>query len=64
MEYCGQCPVCDDAVELSDMGSCQLCGQAFHWSDCGDWSEVGNYHVCNNCKSMDGHEDLDEDLEE
>lgn len=50
-EYCGDCPVCGEPVDLEDMGVCHICKQAFHWGDCGDWGV--SEHVCNECKEMD-----------
>lgn len=47
-EYCGDCPVCDEAVDHSDAGFCKTCGQPFHWARCGTWHN--GEHTCDNCK--------------
>ncbi|HAS6603873.1 TPA: hypothetical protein NJ322_004343 [Vibrio parahaemolyticus] len=54
IEYCGDCVVCDDPVDLSDMGACKSCGGAFHWGQCGEWH--GNEHTCSNCMPDDEEE--------
>lgn len=47
---CGNCPVCDELVDLSEAGICARCRQAFHWSQCGQW--VGANHVCDACSDQ------------
>lgn len=47
-EYCGDCCVCGEPVELSDMGVCGKCDSVFHWGSCGEWGV--SEHVCNSCK--------------
>lgn len=51
-EYCGECCVCGEPVDHSDMGNCGDCGQVFHWGGCGEWGN-GSQHECNECKSDD-----------
>lgn len=51
-EYCGQCAVCDDPLEIDEAGFCSRCGQPFCWPYCGGW--IDGEHVCNNC--IDEHE--------
>jgi|AZII01.1.fsa_nt_gi hypothetical protein len=46
-EYCGECTVCNEPVDLSDMGNCSECGSVFHWGDCGTWNN--GQHMCQNC---------------
>lgn len=48
MEYCGECRVCDEPVDLKDMGACATCGNVFHWGQCGEWGPDG--HECEECK--------------
>ena len=47
-EYCGECCVCTEPVDLQDMGNCKTCGGVFHWGKCGEWN--GSEHQCNSCK--------------
>ena len=47
MNYCGDCPVCEEPVDFDDAGFCSECGMAFHWAECGSW--YGSKHCCNNC---------------
>jgi len=49
MEYCGECPVCDDIVEFDESGFCSECGQPFHWGYCGGW--LDDRHKCDNCRT-------------
>jgi len=43
----GDCCVCGDMVDHSEMGNCETCGGVFHWSQCGSW-ENGK-HTCEKC---------------
>ena len=43
----GNCCVCGEMVDHSEMGNCETCGGVFHWSQCGSWE--GGKHTCNNC---------------
>jgi len=47
--YCGECIVCDESVELDDMGNCGECGGVFHWGSCGSWHPDKFEHCCNDC---------------
>ena len=53
MEYCGECVVCDEPVEHSDMGNCGTCGGVFHWGDCGSWHDDKSEHACKTCNDYD-----------
>lgn len=47
-EYCGDCCVCGEPVDHSEMGNCGECNSVFHWGECGEWGN--REHECNNCK--------------
>ena len=44
----GECCVCGEYLDFTDMGNCGTCDQPFHWGRCGGWEGAG--HMCNNCK--------------
>jgi len=48
-EYCGDCCVCGEPVDLSKMGNCEHCYSVFHWGDCGGHSENVTGHACESC---------------
>ncbi|EHK2883961.1 hypothetical protein J7H88_003583 [Vibrio parahaemolyticus] len=54
LEYCGDCCVCDEPVDLSEMGACKSCNNTFHWGDCGEWHN--GQHTCHNCMPDDEEE--------
>lgn len=58
-EYCGNCVICSDPVQIDDAGHCGACGQPFHWGTCGDW---GIGQKCNEC--LDDEEEIEFDEEE
>lgn len=44
----GDCIVCGEIVDHSEMGVCGTCGNVFHWSRCGVWGD--DEHICDICK--------------
>ena len=53
-EYVGDCSVCDEPVDLDDMGNCEMCKRVFHWGLCGTWNN--GQHMCNECIEVYGEE--------
>lgn len=56
----GDCVVCGETVDHSEMGNCGTCGNVFHWRRCGEWGD--NEHICNLCKKVaDEKEKIDQE---
>lgn len=53
-DYCGDCRVCNEPVDIDDSGFCVICKSVFHWGRCGDWGASG--HICNDCKEEEAAE--------
>ena len=52
-EYVGECCICNEPVDIDDMGNCDFCGGVFHWGNCGSWHEWKSKHQCESCREYE-----------
>ncbi len=51
IEYCGDCVVCDEPVDSSEMGACKSCGSAFTGANVVNGTAM-NIHAAIACLKM------------